>query len=180
MSLATQVAGPGVVGRFVRVDRTVWFVFSPTTTIEVDSTAEQLDEERDQKSGGAFGQFGEVGDNGVSVRDTKLRMMSAEVREVVFPEVPGGDGVPVEEVGAQELHELELGVIDETGTIPVTGPTRSPGPGPKVPSSFQGRSSSDSRELKSVFRRMTWMLKTHGSLRGCRKPTEDVGAHSWQ
>jgi hypothetical protein len=89
VTLATQVAGPGVVGRFVRVDRTVWFVFSPTTTIEVDSTAEQLDEERDQKSGGAFGQFGEVGDNGVSVRDTKLRMMSAEVREVVLTEVPG-------------------------------------------------------------------------------------------
>ena len=74
VALATQVAGPGVVGRFVRVDRTVGLVFSPTTTVKVVSTAEQLDEERDQKSGGAFGQFGEVGDNGVSVRDTELRV----------------------------------------------------------------------------------------------------------
>lgn len=32
----------------------------------------------------------------------------------------GGDTVPIKEIGAQEFHQLELRVVTEEGTIPVT------------------------------------------------------------
>ena len=55
VALAAQVAWVWVVGRFVRMDRTVGFEFSPPTAVEVDRTAEQLDEVRNQERRGALG-----------------------------------------------------------------------------------------------------------------------------
>jgi hypothetical protein len=93
-----------------------------------------------------------VTEESIDLRDPKPETSSTKMTEVVTTKVPrvgsvspipigkekvfdydsfdrngvqqgeGGDPVPVQEVGAQEFHQLELRMITEDRTVPVGGP----------------------------------------------------------
>jgi hypothetical protein len=148
-----EITWPGVGGALFWVDRCIRGILPTPPSVRVGGTAQELDEVGDEEGGDLRGLLGEVRFDHIDVTSPPLSKPVTKVVGVISSQVVGvggfatyvvrdyqilnnltfkvlliqvrerGNAIPVEEARAQELHQLELGVVAKHGAGPVGGST---------------------------------------------------------